>query len=541
MHAVAIMDDIVPDPSVPAPREIELKLFVPASSVERLWTHPLVAGQAIEAVRVARLANRYLDTPEHDLAAARMGLRLRRVGRQWFQTLKTAGTHEGALSSRAEWEMPVAGAALEPDRLANTPLDALGSPASLVARLRTVFRTDFTRTAQLLRLPDGTVVEFAFDTGSISVGRGASRRALPICELEIELRSAGTEEPARALLKFAQRLARDIPLIPLAASKAERGHRLVERRVTGVARARLPTPQRHVLARVHLADVLVAGNRALLANAHALFETGRTAEADERSVHQARVALRRIRSALHTFAPVVQRRRLSALDEPLRSVGRMFGRTRDWDVFTTVTMTRLEEKTATDEPGRAALAEVRAAAQSAREAARRALQVDLETGPFGATTLAIEQLAARLRVDDRHASSMTLDDCVAAWLDDQRGRVVRRSRRIAALDAHQRHGLRVETKRLRYALDLFDGLFDRARVEAFDEALTALQDKLGALNDATVARDLLGSLPQGTARDLILARLEAWLDRHVRAQLPKVAALSVALELTPQPWRPPAR
>ncbi len=115
-------------------------------------------------------------------------------------------------------------------------------------------------------------------------------------------------------------------------------------------------------------------------------------------------------------------------------------------------------------------------------------------------------------------------------------RVTSRSRLIAVLDAEERHRLRVEVKRMRYALDLFEALYARDVVEPFGDALALLQDKLGKLNDAVVAATLLRSLSSCEGHALAEARFDAWLQRHVRRQLPKVAALAVDLELTPQPW-----
>lgn len=521
------------------PREIELKLFVPPSSVARLWMHPLVVQRAVAPLRVARLVNRYFDTPAHDLAARQMALRLRRAGRCWVQTLKSADAGEGALSTRGEWEMPVAGPALELARLRATPLAAVGSTHALAERLRPVFTTNFRRESQLLRMAGGAVVEFAFDVGTISAGRGRTRRSLPICEVEIEVKTADASGAAPDLMKFAARLAEDLALIPLAASKAARGYRIAEGVALAPTKVDLPVPQAGDPPRLHLARVLAAGNRALLANVHGLFElAGEGADdAGLEFVHQARVAIRRMRSALLTFRPVAKGRRFDLLDRELRAIGRTFGHARDWDVFATTLLERVDAVVATDAPGKDAMAALRGAVVECRADARTMLMHALDAGPFGATTIAVERMVARLSAG--RAGKGTLGAVAPDWLSAQRDRVVRRARRIAVLDTEERHGLRVEVKRLRYALDLLEGLYERTAVADLVDALADLQDKLGMLNDASVAAALLEALEAFPELALVRVRFDAWLARHVHKQLPKVAALSVAFELTPLPWGPP--
>ena len=516
-----------------APREVELKLWVPAASIERLWSHPLLVGEGGVApgiaAHVARIDNRYFDTPDRALAERRMALRLRRIGRRWLQTLKVADADAGALSTRDEWEMPVAGPALELGRLRATPLLQIASQRVLASRLSAVFTTNFRRESRLVRLKDGSVIECAFDRGAIVAGRGRTRRSLPICELELEVK-----EGAPDLLKFAARLVRDIALVPLAASKAERGHRLAQGLVSEPVRAVLPVPLATDRAGDHLARVLSACNRALLANAHALLAHATSADADVEFVHQARVAVRRMRSALRTFEGVVDRRRVDALDAQLAAVGTMLGTARDLDVFATTTMKRLRDEVGADDAGRAALETLQRDVEARRLGAHATLTDFLANGGFGAAAIAVDRLVARLLDETGHGA--TLAERAPAWLSGQRERLIRRSRRIAVLDAAQRHGLRVEVKRLRYALDLLDGLYDAARVKTFHDALSGLQDKLGRLNDAVVADTLLQAMPDGEGTALVRERFGSWLARHVRRQLPKVAALSVDLELTPAPW-----
>lgn len=201
-------------------REIELKLAVPDAALAAVaaWldAHGEPRGETT-------LLNVYLDTPARDLATARAALRLRKNGAQWLQTLKTADKSAGGLAARHEWEMEVAGEALEVDRF---PAEARAQLAPLANRLAPVFRTDFVRRTWIVE-QDGERIEAALDTGTISApGVTATER---IQELELEWLPGHDADEARAeaaLRAFGQRVAHVAPLAPADLSKAARGYRL---------------------------------------------------------------------------------------------------------------------------------------------------------------------------------------------------------------------------------------------------------------------------------------------------------------------------
>lgn len=176
-----------------------------------------------------RLENVYFDTPALTLANAKSALRLRRTPDGWLQTFKTVGVALNGLHARHEWEMPVAGAALEASRLIDECRRS-GEDAAAAAlhdaapRLTALFRTDFTRT--LWTLDTGCAqVEAAVDQGEIVADVNGETRRLPICEIELELKS-GDEAALHALA--AELCARLPGLAPDDVSKAQRGYRLRE-------------------------------------------------------------------------------------------------------------------------------------------------------------------------------------------------------------------------------------------------------------------------------------------------------------------------
>jgi triphosphatase len=204
--------------------EREIKLALPRDQVNAALR--LFESRAGTPGRAVRLENIYFDTPALALARAKSALRLRRTPDGWLQTFKTAGVAQNGLHARHEWEMPVAGEALEIARLLHE-CDEAGVATALseaAPALIALFRTDFTRTLWTLTV-DGAQIEAAVDQGEISAEVNGETRHAPICEIELELKT-GDEA---ALHTLAAQLAAELTgLAPDDISKAQRGYRLRE-------------------------------------------------------------------------------------------------------------------------------------------------------------------------------------------------------------------------------------------------------------------------------------------------------------------------
>ncbi|CAD6557842.1 Inorganic triphosphatase [Paraburkholderia hiiakae] len=204
--------------------EREIKLALPRDQVDAALR--LFETRAGKPGRAIRLENVYFDTPALALARAKSALRLRRAPEGWLQTFKTVGVALNGLHARHEWEMPVAGEALEIDRLLHE-CDEAGVSTALsdaAANLIPLFRTDFTRTLWTLDV-DGAQVEAAIDQGEVIADVNGETRRAPICEIELELK-AGDEAVLHTL---AAELVQALPgLAPDDISKAQRGYKLRE-------------------------------------------------------------------------------------------------------------------------------------------------------------------------------------------------------------------------------------------------------------------------------------------------------------------------
>jgi triphosphatase len=208
-------------------QEVEIKLKCPRQKVEAFLEHPLLHALDPHTRPLKhRVINIYYDTPDLLLRKARVALRLRRLDGNWLQTLKASGKRMGGLSTRREWEMPVAGGALELDRFTGTDADLVikalrehGMDDKLVAQ----FRVDFTRMAWMIRPFPRTQpmfrTEVVLDRGEILAGG----RREPVSEIEVELKHGKVKD----LQRVADMFMRDVGLDEETASKARRGYALL--------------------------------------------------------------------------------------------------------------------------------------------------------------------------------------------------------------------------------------------------------------------------------------------------------------------------
>ena len=242
-------------------KETEIKLRVSRETLAALREHPLLKKRNKSGWERRELMNQYFDTPERDLAQAKVALRLRKDGDEVIQTLKTRGQSVAGLSERNEydWKLPKA-------KLDVKKLDGECWPESLAEldkkTLKPIFTTDFVRERAEIAWGRGkskVVIEAALDLGHVVVGKQKEE----ICELELELREG---EPA-ALLELAAELAETLALMPCDISKAERGYRLYDANSYSLS---LPAPE--LTPETQLDDAFAALSWHLLGSSQRLAE-----------------------------------------------------------------------------------------------------------------------------------------------------------------------------------------------------------------------------------------------------------------------------
>ena len=500
------------------PSEIELKFALAPGDHEAFRAAPALAGIAPTRHRLLAI---YFDTRGHELAARGMALRLRRDGRRWVQTLKApAKGGGGGLHARSEWEFASAGPALDLSRFAQTPLATLDEPAHLHERLAPVFRVDCMRIAWNVAPAPGTRLEVVLDTGQVS----ADARAGPISEVEVE----SIEGDVGAAFDLAARLMEAVPLRPCTVSKAERGYRL--RAASRRQPAKAPRVELDKAATPAEAARTVIGTALaqLQANEEGVLDT-----TDPEFVHQARVALRRIRSALRIFRDAIGAPRADAWRSALGETGRALGAARDWDVFGTEVLPPLLRAFADTKLERSLRTRCARQRGTQREVARKALR----SREHASAVLDIARWLALPEPPPLFSESLA--DFASRLIRKRHKRLVADARHFERLTSEERHRLRIDVKRLRYGVDALASLFPAKRAGRYVEILAALPDALGKANDAITAAQLLPALEPP---DSFATFARGWLAAEAQGDRAAFAALLERLASTPRFWgRKPAR
>lgn len=503
-------------------KEIELKLGLPASHARRVTAHPLLAGYKPQRYR---LFNTYYDTPEFDLRNRGIALRLRRKGwSTWLMTVKGGASGAGGLAQRSEWEAPTQPGVFDFSIVGDEGLREFLE--SCHARLQAVFSTDFTRTAWIVP-HGGAVLEVALDRGklnAIDLNGDAGDITAPICELELELVEGESSDP---LFDLAISLGKDINLHPEIISKAERGYALADPAFLRPVKA-LPSPLDKAMSPLEaFRAIALACVLHLQRN-----EAGAIAGSDPEFVHQARVAIRRLRSAFRLFAPVLSPEFIAIYVPRWKALASDLGDARDWDVFLDETLAPLEEAF----PGDADLAILRKKGEAAKVKAQLSAGSALSQAEYNRLMLAFS--AALLR-NEGPTIAPAGGKSVQRLRRFARRRLRNRARAVSELardhgkmNAERRHELRIAFKKLRYALDFFAPLFPGKRLAAYQASLSAIQDLLGTLNDQVTAARLIKELhPKGEPRpltkgwiagrtQLLLSALGAELKRFLACRYP---------------------
>ena len=491
--------------------EAELKLRLAPGDHAALLASPALAAAAPQR---QRLTSVYFDTPACEIAEAGMVLRMRRAGRKWIPGLKAANAAGAGLHVRQEWEYPRRDAVLDLARFADTPLAKVADPAHLHERLVPAFRVDVRRTTWTLEPVAGARLEVALDAGVVESG---GRREM-ISELEIECID-GAVDPA---FELALRLLDDVALHPSSVTKAERGYRLYRREEAQPVKA-APIELDEALTPATAARRIVgAGLAQLQAN-----EEGVLNSRDPEFVHQARIALRRTRSALRMFRGPIGEPQAKAWRDALGGIAAALGEARDWDVFATETFPQLAAAHG-DAAQRRKLA---AAISRERKAARATARAALGSPAYARTMIELARWIAH--EGDDTIASQELREFAAATLGKRHKRLLRDAADVASLPPPERHQVRIDAKRLRYGTDALQSLFKPRRVRAHRKALQSLQDALGATNDAATAATLL---PRLAAPDEFAAFARGWLAARSRGDTAMLENLIAGLADAPRFW-----
>lgn len=476
--------------------EVELKLRIAAADIARLRRHPAIQAALATPAQTRALTSIYFDTPQLALLDRGISLRVRRMSGQWFQSVKTSGSAIAGLHQRLEWEDIIANGAPDFSKITEPRLTTIFDDDALRAALHPLFRTEVRRTEWQLAYEDGSRIELALDVGQLVAGEQRD----PISEIELELKAGD----AACLFELALQLQRDLPLWLENKSKAQAGYAYYRPAPPAIVKAR-PLPVAGDL-NADEAFQQIAGEclRQWQGNQEMVLRG-----ADIEGVHQMRVALRRLRSALSAFRDVIPPASCDELREELRWITGVLGQARDLDVFLAESLPPAMQQL----PQHAGLARLQQLGVQAQTQAYQAARSALRSQRYQRLLL---QLSGWLHTRGWRGpdTPVVAVEALARRMLAKRYKGLRRhGKRLMHMRPEQRHATRIVAKKMRYAAEFFASLFPDARENDFLPALSRLLDILGVLNDIAVTealiRHLIGSRP-GRALDEALNVFIGW-------------------------------
>ncbi len=439
------------------------------------------------SVRRERLRSIYFDTADECLSRHAVALRLRQAGRRWVQTAKaaTADTlrrleHEVDVPA-PRGEVPALDIARHDGTAAGDALrKALGSvnasgmggnAAASPGLLRERFRTDVWRLTRIVRVAGGRV-ELALDVGELVAGESSQ----PVCEFELELKSG---QPA-ALVDLAMRWAARHGLVLSTISKAERGARLARGESEGPA---VKATALHVDAGAGRSGFLAAAIANCLGQVLANASELAAGAGDEEIVHQLRVGLRRLRTALRDLG-AFGNGTLPAWEQMLRSTCRELGERRDLAIVVPAWRAELDAAGAPAWASPLPPTSARRPEAIVRDAAFQRVLLTLLAFCQGVPPAAAEGVGER-----DGGEPVSLRSGLAQVLDDLRRHVDRDAKRFAELTPDRQHRLRKRLKRLRYLCEFSAPVFGAKKVARHLAQWREAQDVLGEANDERIAAE----------------------------------------------------
>lgn len=463
--------------------EIELKFQLPeAKKKSVLQTLSKQKAQKI------RLQAKYYDTAERLLAKNYVAIRLRQEGEHWVQTFKAASKNH---LQRIEEDIYLGKCAQEPEldlslyqhnQTVQTVLrEILGETP---AELQLQFQTDVQRTFHVFEF-EGSHIEVCLDDGEIRTPTDHAK----ICEVEFELKQGSAAD----LIQFAKSWVDQYQLWLDVRSKAERGNLLAQGKVVSPAtKAKSLYLDKDVSAEQAIKQVIENTLNHILPNTAAIADG--VAEADH--IHQARVGLRRLRSALKHFS------NWSAQIDPmwesqLADIFRALGQSRDNDAIQDSVIPLVKHVCDFEFP----------------------FPENIDTNIAGLlsdsnTTQLFLSLFSFSYSDQQSKSKLSKQ--AAKSLTKLYQKILKDATRFSTLPVEQQHRTRKRVKQLRYCIDFIAGIYPEKQVQQFLNKLQPIQEYLGFYNDLFVAEQIFEQ--QANEHPQFLFAL-GW----VKAQQPHVA------------------
>ncbi|HEV7875888.1 MAG TPA: CYTH and CHAD domain-containing protein [Nocardioides sp.] len=441
-------------------REIE-RAYAPAGEAELPDLTALPGVARVGDPDTAELSATYFDTAELALTRAGVSLRRRRGGSDEGWHLKLP-----AGRGRDEVQLPLTRAVRPPRQLVDVVVGRVrGAPLGAVASIETR-RTTY----PLLDDAGRVLAEVADDQVTGTPADGSP----PVLwrEWEVELVDGGPE-----LLDAADELMAGVDVSPSA----------VQRKILRVLGDRVPAGPELPAPEPDGPAARVVQRRLAEQAAELLRRDSEIRRGRDEGIHKARVACRRLRSALATFRPLVDREVTDPLREEIKWLGMQLGGARDAKVVRERLTTLARED---EDAGEQVLRRLEAFYERRREAAGDVVARTLTSDRYLDLLEALERLVADPPWTD--AAQEAAEDVLPRRVRKDWKRLRRRVEAVEGVEAPDErdaavHEARKAAKRLRYAAETLQPAWgkDAKRLVKATKQVTTL---LGERQDAVMSR-----------------------------------------------------
>lgn len=213
---------------------------------------------------------------------------------------------------------------------------------------------------------------------------------------------------------------------------------------------------------------------------------------DSEGVHQLRVSLRKMRSALSIFSPVIDAPYRKQWRKELKKLSKQLDAARDLDVFI---MTYFHSNYPDSE--------LHKVLNKQKTRIYKQLAKRLR-GEFKQRWRQLKKELKQSHWSQQHCrqQNLSLSSLAHKQLNRLYQEVQQKAQSLDLTDEAALHQLRISFKQLRYACEFLEPVLDSSRSPVFINMMKALQDQLGDIHDAAVQREMLAVLPLSTHNEL---------------------------------------
>ena len=463
--------------------EVELKLLLPGRVAETPIVNLLRQNKYnVQKMDPVSNIDTYMDTSDWVLMRNKLSLRYRLSNNTAMYTLKSIGPIENGIANRMENEIKLKNPVRTPAEISSKTLrkqvKSLIYPRKLLEQI--VIHTN--RRPYLVESPDGTKFELDFDKSKFSASAlEKSRRAYQYHQLEVEV----IEGIPSALKDLEKLLSDNFGYLPATSTKLQSA--MTYLKVKPLVKK---VPKKYI---VNLDDRLDAALKKILSIEFHWFQQqlpGVISDRDPEFVHQARVATRRMRSALILFHNSLPEPTARYFEERLKWLGGLFGEVRDLDVFI-INLNGYKDKL--ESFPKAEKKALEGVVIKRRRIPLKALKEALKSRRYQNFERRLKQFLESPCVDcpELPLGMKRISEVAPSNVTTKFESVSNQGRKVSTTSGlPEFHCLRIQVKRLRYTLEFMAPAYGKSLNDVIMQTVR-LQDNLGELQDTVFNQKLI--------------------------------------------------